>query len=290
MDVKKDVFKKLDAIVKPEAILASNTSTLDIDEMAAATSRPDKFVGLHFFAPANIMKLLEIVRGKDTSAQTLATAFALGKKLRKVAVLSANAFGFIGNRMLFDYAREAVGLAEEGVPPYRIDRAMKNLGFAMGPFAMFDLSGVDVFWHIQQARPDMGAGRTKIVDRMYEQKRLGQKTGKGFYKYDPAVGSGREPIRDEETEKLFAEVAAEAGIAQHPDVSDEEIVRRLTHALIDAGADLLEKKVALRPGDIDIVYIFGYGFPPHHGGPMWYGHEVGYKDVYSTKERELVNA
>ncbi|HET7815262.1 MAG TPA: 3-hydroxyacyl-CoA dehydrogenase NAD-binding domain-containing protein [Candidatus Baltobacteraceae bacterium] len=290
MDVKKDVFKKLDAVVKPEAILASNTSTLDIDEMAAVTSRPDKFVGLHFFAPANIMKLLEIVRGKDTSAQTLATSFALGKKLRKVAVLSANAFGFIGNRMLFDYAREAVGLAEEGVPPYRIDRAMKNFGFAMGPFAMFDLSGVDVFWHIQQARPDMGAGRTKIVDRMYEQKRLGQKTGKGFYKYDPAVGSGREPIRDEEIEQLFAEVAAEAGIAQHPDVSDAEIVRRLTYALIDVGAELLEKKVALRPGDIDIVYIFGYGFPPHHGGPMWYGHEIGYKDVYSIQERELVNA
>jgi 3-hydroxyacyl-CoA dehydrogenase len=280
MDVKKDVFKKLDAIVKPDGILASNTSTLDIDEMASVTGRPDKFVGLHFFAPANIMKLLEIVRGKETSPQTLATAFKLGKTLRKVAVLSANAFGFIGNRMLFDYARQAVGLAEEGVPPYRIDAAMKNFGMAMGPFAMFDLSGVDVFWHIQQARPDMGAGRTKIVDRMYELKRLGQKTGKGFYKYDPAVGKGREPIRDEEIEKLFAEVAAEAGIAQNPNVGDAEIVERLTHALIDAGAELLKNKVALRPGDIDIVYIYGYGFAPHHGGPMWYGHETGYKDVY----------
>ena len=281
MDVKKDVFRKLDAIVKPGAILASNTSTLDIDEMASVTARPERFLGLHFFAPANIMKLLEIVRGEKTSPETLAAAFALGKKLRKVAVLSANAFGFIGNRMLFGYAREAVGLAEEGVPPYRIDAAMKNFGFAMGPFAMFDLSGVDVFWHIQQARPDMGAGRTTIVDRMYELKRLGQKTGKGFYKYDPAVGSGREPVRDEDVEQLFAQVAAEAGIAQHPDVNDEEIVRRLTHALIDEGVDLLEKKVALRPGDIDIVYIYGYGFPPHHGGPMWYGHEVGYRDVYA---------
>lgn len=292
MDVKKDVFKKLDAIVKPEGILASNTSTLDIDEMASATSRPDRFVGLHFFAPANIMKLLEIVRGKDTSPQTLATAFALGKKLRKVAVLSANAFGFIGNRMLFDYAREAVGLAEEGVPPYRIDAAMKNFGMAMGPFAMFDLSGIDVFWHIQQARPDMGAGRTKIVDRLYEQKRLGQKTGKGFYKYDPTVGKGREPIRDEDVEKLFAEVAAEAGIAQNPNVTDAQIVERLTHALIDVGVELLEKKIALRPGDIDIVYIYGYGFAPHHGGPMWYGHEIGYKDVYApqAQEKELVHA
>lgn len=283
MDVKKDVFKKLDGIVKPECILASNTSTLDIDEMASVTKRPDKFVGLHFFAPANIMKLLEIVRGKETSPETLATAFALGKKLRKVSVLSANAFGFIGNRMLFDYAREAVGLAEEGVPPYRIDAAMKNFGMAMGPFAMFDLSGIDVFWHIQQARPDMGAGRTKIVDRLYEEKRLGQKTGKGFYKYDKSVGKGREPIRDEEVEKLFAEVAAEAGIAQNPNVSDAQIVERLTRALIDVGADLLEKKIALRPGDIDIVYIYGYGFAPHHGGPMWYGHETGYKDVYGDQ-------
>jgi len=281
MDVKKQVFAKLDDIVKPEAILASNTSTLDIDEMAAVTKRPGKFVGLHFFAPANIMKLLEIVRGKETSPETLATAFKLGKTLRKVAVLSANSFGFIGNRMLFDYAREAVALAEEGVAPYRIDAAMKNFGFAMGPFAMFDLSGVDVFWHIQQARPDMGAARTKIVDRLYELKRLGQKTGKGFYKYDPSVGSGREPIRDEDVEKLFAEVAAEAGIAQNSDIADAEIVQRLTHALIDVGVELLEKEVALRPGDIDIVYIYGYGFPPHHGGPMWYGHETGYKDVYA---------
>ena len=281
MDVKKQVFSRLDEVVKPDAILASNTSTLDIDEMASVTKRRDKFLGLHFFAPANIMKLLEIVRGKETSPETLATAFKLGKTLRKVAVLSANAFGFIGNRMLFDYAREAVGLAEQGVPPYRIDAAMKNFGFAMGPFAMFDLSGIDVFWHIKQARPDMAAARTSIVDRMYEQKRLGQKTGRGFYKYDAAAGSGREPIRDEEIEKLFAQAAAQAGIAQQPDVSDAEIVKRLTRALIDVGVELLDKKVALRPGDIDIVYVYGYGFPPHHGGPMWYGHEVGYKDVYA---------
>ena len=291
MDVKKAVFAKLDAVVKPEGILASNTSTLDIDEIAAATKRPGKVVGLHFFAPANIMKLLEIVRGENTSPETLATAFKLGKTLRKVAVLSGNAFGFIGNRMLFDYAREAVGLAEEGVPPYRIDAAMKKFGFAMGPFAMFDLSGLDVFWHIQQARPDMGAGRTAIIDRLYEMKRLGQKTGKGFYKYDPAVGKGREAIRDQEVEALLAEVAAQAGIAQNPLVSDAEIVQRLTHALIGAGADLLEKRIALRPGDIDIVYVFGYGFPPHHGGPMWYGHETGYHDVYaSKKEQELLHA
>lgn len=284
MAVKKDVFAKLDAIVKPQAILASNTSTLDIDEMAGVTKRPERFVGLHFFAPANIMKLLEIVRGEKTSPQTLAAAFKLGKALRKISVLSANAFGFIGNRMLFDYAREAVGLAEEGVAPYRIDKAMKDFGFAMGPFAMFDLSGIDVFWHIAKARPDMSAARTAIVDRLYEEKRLGQKTGKGFYRYDPAVGKGREAIRDVEVEQLFASLASEAGIAQHPDVCDEEIVDRLTRALAERGKQLLADGVALRAGDIDIVYVFGYGFPPHHGGPMWYA------DAKHSKKEQLVHA
>src|SRR5581483_3690886 len=166
--------------VKPEAILATNTSTLDIDEMAAVTKRPERFLGLHFFAPANIMKLLEIVRGKQTSAQTLATAFKLAKQLRKVAVLSANSFGFIGNRMFFEYTREAIALAEEGVAPARIDAAMKKFGMAMGPFATFDLSGVDVFWLVAQGRPDLQLARTPIIDRLYEAKRLGQKTGKGF--------------------------------------------------------------------------------------------------------------
>ncbi|MEO6913612.1 MAG: 3-hydroxyacyl-CoA dehydrogenase NAD-binding domain-containing protein, partial [Candidatus Baltobacteraceae bacterium] len=277
MDVKKQVFQKLEAIVKPDAIFASNTSTLDIDEMASATKRPGQFVGLHFFAPANIMKLLEIVRGRETSPQTLATAMKLGKTLRKVAVLSANAFGFIGNRMLFDYAREAMGLAEAGVPPHRIDKVMKDFGFAMGPFTMFDLSGVDVFWHIQQARPDMGSGRTKIVDRMYELKRLGQKTGAGFYRYEKGK---RDPIPDPQIETLFAEEAAKAGIAAR-EVGDAEIVKRLVYALINAGANLLNDGVALRPGDIDITYIYGYGFPPHHGGPMWYADEIGVENVYA---------
>ncbi|MGZ3547611.1 MAG: 3-hydroxyacyl-CoA dehydrogenase NAD-binding domain-containing protein [Vulcanimicrobiaceae bacterium] len=293
MDVKKQVFAKLDEIVKPDGILASNTSTLDIDEMASVTKRPDRFVGLHFFAPANIMKLLEIVKGSKSSPDTLATAFALGKKLRKVSVLSANAFGFIGNRMLFDYAREAVGLAEEGVPPQRIDAAMKNFGFAMGPFAMFDLSGIDVMWHIQKARPDMGAGRTGIVNQMVERKRLGQKTQAGFYKYDKNVGKGREPIPDDEIVALFADEAKKAGIAQHPNVTDTQIVQRLTQALIGRGTQLLEDKIALRPGDIDIVYIYGYGFPPHHGGPMWYASEIAQTQAQGEKnkdQKELVNA
>jgi 3-hydroxyacyl-CoA dehydrogenase len=284
LDVKKEVFAKLDAIVKPEGILASNTSTLDIDAMAAVTKRPEKVLGLHFFAPANIMKLLEIVRGAATSPRTLVTAFALGKKLRKVAVLSANAFGFIGNRMLFDYAREAVSLAEEGVPITTIDAAIKDFGFPMGPFAMFDLSGIDVFWHIKQAKPEFGAARTAVVDRLVAMKRLGQKTGAGFYKYDPAVGKGREPIPDPEVDALFAEEAAKAGIARRT-ASADEIVQRLVYALVNAGAGLLARGVALRPGDIDIVYVYGYGFPPHHGGPMWYADEVGLPNVLAAIER-----
>jgi len=279
MDVKKQVLAKLDTIVKPEGILASNTSTLDIDEMAAATKRPDKVIGLHFFVPANIMPLLEIVRGKDTSPQTIATAFKLGKALRKTSVLSANAFGFIGNRMIFDYAGAAGSMAEHGVSPARIDAVAKAFGFPMGPFAMGDLSGIDVAWHIAKARPDLAGGRTKVIDRLVEMKRLGQKTMAGYFKYDKNVGKGREPINDPEVEKLFAEEAAKAGIAPR-EFSDEEILQRLVFALINRGAFLLEEGVALRPGDIDIVYVYGYGFPPHHGGPMWYADEAGVKNVY----------
>src|SRR5579872_745084 len=286
LDAKKEIFEKLDRAVKPDAILASNASTLDIDAMAAVTKRPEKVLGLHFFAPANIMKLLEVVRGAETSPQTLATAFKLAKDLRKTGVLSGNAFGFIGNRMLFDYAREALYLAEEGVPPARVDAVLKDFGMAMGPFTMFDLSGVDVFWHIQQSRPDMGAARTKIIDRMYELKRLGQKSGVGFYTYEKG---SRDPVRDPEIEKLFAEEAAKAGISQRSDVSDEEIVKRTMYALINAGANLLRDGIALRPGDIDIVYIYGYGFPPHHGGPMWYADELGvariHDEIVAFRER-----
>jgi 3-hydroxyacyl-CoA dehydrogenase len=283
LDVKKEVFAKLDGIVRPEAILASNTSTLDIDAMAAVTKRPDKFLGLHFFVPANIMPLLEIVRASQTSPQTLATAFKLAKVLRKTAVLSANAFGFIGNRMVFDYAREALALAEEGVAPIRIDGVMKRFGFPMGPFAMSDLSGIDVAWHIQKSRGDEGKGRTQILDKLVERKRLGQKTMAGYFKYDKAVGKGREPIADPEVEALFAEEARKAGIAPRT-VTDDEIRDRLLYALVNRGAYLLEEGVALRPGDIDIVYVYGYGFPPHRGGPMWYADEVGVDTVYARIE------
>jgi 3-hydroxyacyl-CoA dehydrogenase len=267
MDVKKGVFAQLDAICKPSAILASNTSTLDIDALAAQTKRPTHVCGLHFFVPANIMKLLEIVRARDTSPQTLATAIALAKTLRKVGVPSGNAFGFIGNRMLFDYAREAIGLAEEGIAPERIDRAMKDFGMAMGPFAMFDLSGLDVFWRIEQGNPEVRS-RSAIVDRLYREGRFGQKSGAGIYRYEKG---SREPVPDPVAVELIREEAAKAGIVPRTVVSDAEIVQRLVGALIAAGEELLRAGVALRPGDIDIVYVYGYGFPPYRGGPMWYG-------------------
>ena len=279
LDVKRGVFAKLDGIVKPEAILATNTSTLDVDELAGATGRPDRVLGLHFFVPANIMPLLEIVRARQTSPQTLATAFALGKALRKKAVLSGNAFGFIGNRMIFDYLHEATALAEEGVSPARVDAVMKAFGFPMGPFAMSDLSGLDIGMHIARSRGE-SAGRTHVLERLLEKNRLGQKTLAGYFKYDKAVGKGREPIADPEVEALFAEESRRAGIAPR-EVDDAEIRERLLYALVNRGAYLLEEGVALRPGDIDIVYVYGYGFPPHHGGPMWYADEVGVESVYA---------
>ncbi|MGB8909347.1 MAG: 3-hydroxyacyl-CoA dehydrogenase NAD-binding domain-containing protein [Candidatus Cybelea sp.] len=274
LDVKREVFRKLDAITKPGAILASNTSTLDIDKLAAKTKRPDRVVGLHFFVPANIMPLLEIVRGEKTSAQTIATAFKLGKALRKKAVLSGNAFGFIGNRMIFDYVREANALAEEGVTPARIDAVMKRFGFPMGPFAMSDLSGLDIGMAVQKARGDDALGRTNVLERLVQMGRLGQKTMAGYFKYDKSVGKGREPIPDPEVEQLFAEEARKGGIAPR-EVSDDEIRDRLLNALVSRGKHLLEEGIALRPGDIDIVYVYGYGFPPHRGGPMWdAGHRI----------------
>jgi 3-hydroxyacyl-CoA dehydrogenase len=242
-------------------------------------------LGLHFFAPANIMKLLEIVRGEKTSPQTLTTGIALGKKLRKVGVVSGNAFGFIGNRMLFDYEAQAVQLAEEGVQPARIDRVIKGgFGMAMGPFAVADLSGLDVYHFISQGG---GAplGRVPLIAQLVERGRLGQKTMKGFFDYDKAVGKGREPIPSAEVETLIADLAKAAGIAQRGDVSDAEILERCIYPLVNTGAELLRTHVALRPGDIDLVWVYGYGFPPHRGGPMWYADEIGVQKVVAAMER-----
>ena len=277
MSVKKDVFAALDAALKPGAILASNTSTLDLDEIASVTGRPGDVLGLHFFAPANIMQLLEVVRGSQTAPGALATAMTLAKKLKKKGVLSGNAFGFIGNRMLFDYIREASFLVEEGATPAQVDAAIRAFGFPMGPFAMSDLSGIDVFYKISQEAPKTTYRRSEIADRLYELGRYGQKTGSGFFKYEPG---DRKPQRDEEAERLLALESERLGIVRRTDITDDEIVRRCMFALVNAGAQLLGDGIALRPGDEDIVWVYGYGFPWYHGGPMWWADTVGAKTIY----------
>ncbi len=278
MKVKKEVFAALEASLKPEAILASNTSTLDIDEIAAVTKRPDKVLGLHFFAPANIMQLLEIVRGKDSSPQTLATATALAKGLRKKGVVSGNAFGFIGNRMLFDYIREANYLVEEGASPSQVDGAIKDFGFPMGPFAMADLSGIDVFYKISLESSPVPYRTSEVMTRLYELGRYGQKTGKGFFRYEPG---NRDALPDPEIEAILAQESKRLNITRR-EITNEEIVSRCMYALVNQGAQLLGDGIALRPGDEDVVWIFGYGFPPWHGGPMWWADTVGVKAIYDT--------
>ena len=277
MAVKKIVFAALDKALKPGAILATNTSTLDIDEIAAATSRPESVIGLHFFAPANIMALLEVVRGSKTSPEAIVTAMALSKKLKKKGVLSGNAFGFIGNRMLFDYVREASFLVEEGATPWQVDKAIRNFGFPMGPFAMSDLSGIDVFYKISQEAPKYDYRQSEIATRLYEKGRYGQKTGSGFFTYVPGE---RKPQRDPGAEAIMVEESERLGITRRTDITDEEIVERCMFALVNQGAQLLGDGIALRPGDEDIVWIFGYGFPWFHGGPMWWADTIGVKKIY----------
>ncbi|MGH7727208.1 MAG: 3-hydroxyacyl-CoA dehydrogenase NAD-binding domain-containing protein [Vulcanimicrobiaceae bacterium] len=276
MAVKREVFAALDRALKPEAILASNTSTLDIDEMARATGRRGQVIGLHFFAPANIMALLEVVRGTATDDVTIATAMALAKRLRKKGVLSGNAFGFIGNRMLFDYVREASYLLEEGATPMQIEEAIRDFGFPMGPFAMSDLSGIDVFYKIGLEAPKPPYRTSEITTRLYELGRYGQKTGRGFFIYESGK---REPRRDPEVERLIEGEARRLGIARRA-IGADEIVRRCMYALVNAGAQLIGDGVALRPGDEDIVWVYGFGFPWYRGGPMWWADEVGPVKIY----------
>ena len=277
MAVKKEVFAALDKALKRDAILATNTSTLDIDEIANSTTRPEQVIGLHFFAPANVMQLLEVVRGSKTSDETIVTSMALSKKLKKKGVLSGNAFGFIGNRMLFDYIREATFLLEEGATPSQIDKAIRDFGFPMGPFAMSDLSGIDVFYKISQEAPKNDYRSSEIAIRLYEKGRYGQKTGSGFFKY---VEGERKPVRDEEAEAVIVEESKRLGIARRTDITDEEIVNRCMYALINQGAKLLGDGIALRPGDEDIAWIYGYGFPWFQGGPMWMADTIGPKKIY----------
>jgi 3-hydroxyacyl-CoA dehydrogenase len=282
MALKKEIFAELDAIAKPGCLLATNTSTLDIDEIASATKRPEMVVGHHFFSPAHVMRLLEVVRGKATSKEAIATSMALGKTLKKVAVLAGNGPGFIGNRMIHVYLREAQFLIEEGASVEDVNRTLYDFGMAMGPLAMSDLAGIDVGWRIRQESKHLekpGVRRPLVADRLYEMRRYGQKTGRGFSWYD----EGRKPTHDPEVEMLAEEAAAAGGITRRK-VSKEEILERCLYALVNEGAKVLEEGIALRAVDIDVVYLNGYGFPAWRGGPMFYGDTVGLDKVLARVE------
>jgi len=278
MALKKDVFKELDRVCKQDAILASNTSTLSIDEIASSTSRPASVIGTHFFSPANVMRLLEIVRGKATSKEVIATCMQLSKTLGKVGVLVGNCRGFVGNRMFGPYRREAQFLVEEGASVESVDRALSDFGMAMGPLATGDLAGLDVGWRIRKEYRHLevpGIRQPFTEDSLCELGRYGQKTGAGWYKYDDQRRATPDPLVAE----LIAKWVAEAGIAQRQ-ISAKEITDRCLYALVNEGARILEEGYALRASDIDIIYINGYGFPAHRGGPMWYADTVGLKQVY----------
>lgn len=284
MGVKEEVFKKLDEHCKPGAILASNTSTLDVNVIASFTSRPQDVIGLHFFSPANIMRLLEIVRADSTADDVLATAMKLAKTIRKVGVVSGVCDGFIGNRMLKGYGREAGALLLEGVSPSRVDKAMYDFGMAMGPMAMGDLAGLDVGYKVRQERAKRGEPVSindgAIADRLVEAGRYGQKTGKGYYRYEDG---SRTPIPDPEVDVFIQEAMLELGKTAK-EVSDEEIVKRLVYPLINEAALILEEGIAQRSSDVDVVYIYGYGFPVHRGGPMFYADTVGLAQIVSDME------
>ena len=279
MELKKKVFADLAKNTKPEAILASNTSTLSIDEIASATSRSANVIGTHFFSPANVMRLLEIVRGEGTSATTIAAALGVAKRIGKVGVVVGNCEGFVGNRMMFPYMYEAQFLAEEGARPEQVDLALTRFGMAMGIFEVDDMAGLDVAWRIRKELghfTEPGARRPLVADRLCEMARYGQKTGKGWYVY----GEDRRPKTDPEVVSLIRSVAREAGIPQRT-FTDEEIVERALYGLINEGAKILEEGYASRASDLDVVYLNGYGFPAWRGGPMFYAGTVGLEKVYS---------
>ena len=284
MAVKKQVFEKLDKVCKPGAILATNTSTLDVNEIAAMTSRPQDVLGLHFFSPANVMKLLEVVRAKKTGKDVLATAMKLSKAIKKVGVVAGVCDGFIGNRMLHGYFREADFLVEEGALPQQVDKVIEDFGFAMGPFRVGDLAGLDVGWYIrkrQAATRPAHLRYSKVADQVCELGRFGQKTGAGWYRYE---AGNRNPIPDPIVEDLIVKASKEAGI-QRRQISDQEILERCIYALVNEGAEILEEGIALRASDIDIVYIYGYGFPRFRGGPMFYADTVGLDKVLESVKR-----
>jgi 3-hydroxyacyl-CoA dehydrogenase len=267
MALKKDIFRRLDAIAKPGAVLATNTSTLDVDAIAAETGRPGDVVGMHFFSPANIMKLLEIVRGKATAHDTLKTAMAIGQRIGKIGVVSGVCDGFIGNRMLARRATELERLMIEGALPAEIDAAVTEFGLPMGPCAMSDLAGLDVSWRIRRERGETAA----VSDALCEQGRYGQKTGRGYYLYDPG---SRVPRPDPEVEQLILATSERLGVERRA-IGREEILERMVYPMINEGARILEEGIAMRPGDIDVVWVYGYGWPAWRGGPMFYADQTG---------------
>jgi len=282
MDVKQTIFAKLDAVMPPGAILATNTSTLSIDAIASATHRPQDVVGTHFFSPANVMKLQENVRGTATAPDVIATVTSLAKRIGKIPVLSGNCDGFIGNRILAVYGREADFLLEEGATPWQIDDALMAFGFPMGIYRMRDLSGLDIGWRIRQRREltrDKSTRYSPIADRLCEQGRFGQKTGAGYYRYD-----GRSPTPDPDVQALAEQVSSELGIARHP-IEGEEIVTRILTSMVNEAAKILGEGIALRASDIDVVYLSGYGFPRHQGGPMFWGARRGLPQVLADIRR-----
>ena len=287
MGVKEQVFKKLDEVMKPGAILASNTSTLDVDKIAAFTKRPQDVVGMHFFSPANVMKLLEVVRGAKTAKDVLATVMAIAKKIKKTAVVSGVFDGFIGNRMIEQYSRQAGFLIEEGATPQQVDKAIEKFGFAMGPFRMGDLAGNDIGWAIRkrryQEKPDMKYSKT--ADLLCEMGRFGQKTGAGWYDYQPGK---RDAIPSKAVEDMIERHRKDQGITPRK-ISDQEIVERLVYSLVNEGARILEDGIASKASDIDMVYLTGYGFPIWRGGPMKYADQMGLFNVAESMKRFAQN-
>jgi 3-hydroxyacyl-CoA dehydrogenase len=279
MALKRQVFAEIDKIAKPDCIRATNTSTLNIDEIAAATSSPQMVVGTHFFSPAHVMRLLEIVRGFRTSDEVIATALALAKQLKKVGVVVGNCRGFVGNRMMLPYMREAQFLLEEGATPVQVDQALLDFGMAMGIFAVDDMGGIDLSWRVRQEYKHLekpGERMPLVLEKLYHLGRLGQKTGAGWYRY----GADRKPIPDPEVEVLIEATAKEAGIPRRS-ISQEEIIERCIYVMINEGARILEEGYALRAGDIDTIYLTGYGFPAFRGGPMWYADTLGLDKILS---------
>ena len=282
IDLKKKVFKKIDGICKPEAIIATNTSTLNIDHIAAVTKRPEKIIGLHFFSPANVMKLLEIVRAEKTSPEVLATAIDTAKRIKKIGVVSGVCFGFIGNRMMAEgFHREADQMLLEGASPQQIDQVMYDFGFPMGPFAMHDMAGVDIMHSILKTTGKKENNREPYFNVLYqvgELGRFGQKTGSGFYRYDEG---SRRPLHDPVTDALILQEAERLGI-KRTTIENTEIEQRCMYSLINEGAKILEEGIAYRPGDIDVIWSYGYGFPRFRGGPMYMADQIGLETIYEA--------